>query len=209
MKLFYPYSILVNKCGGSCNDINNFCAKLCVPDVVKNMNVKTFNKISRTNETRYVSWHKTCNNKQRWSKDKFICEYKELIDKERQDEGFIQNPSKCEYERDKSCDVRQYLNYESCKCKKNLIDKLVEKCSENIDVNELIYNATLNNHGKVCNFCTICIALLVILLVISHIFYDKYKRQSLAIFFIISISFSCYYILIIVVLLTLMLILKQ
>ena len=45
MKLFYPYSIPVNKCSGSCNDINNFYAKVCVPDVVKNMNIKIFNKI--------------------------------------------------------------------------------------------------------------------------------------------------------------------
>ena len=29
--LFYPYNILVNKCSGSCNDVNNFCIKLYVP----------------------------------------------------------------------------------------------------------------------------------------------------------------------------------
>ena len=58
--LFYSYGILVNKCSSSCNDINNFYAKLCVLDVVKNMNIKLFNQISRTNETRYVSWHETC-----------------------------------------------------------------------------------------------------------------------------------------------------
>ena len=53
--LFYPYNILVNKFSGSCNDINNFYAKLCVPDVVKNMNIKVFNQILRNNETRFVS----------------------------------------------------------------------------------------------------------------------------------------------------------
>ena len=31
---FYPYSILVNKCSGSCNNINDPYAKLCIPDVV-------------------------------------------------------------------------------------------------------------------------------------------------------------------------------
>ena len=30
-----------------------------VPDVSKNMNVKVFNLISRTNETRYIKWHET------------------------------------------------------------------------------------------------------------------------------------------------------
>ena len=53
--LFYPYSIAVNKCSGSCNDIDNSYAKLCVSHVVKNMNIKVFNQISRVNETRHVS----------------------------------------------------------------------------------------------------------------------------------------------------------
>ena len=39
--LFYPFSILVSKCNGSCNNINDPYAKLCVSDVVKN--VKVFN----------------------------------------------------------------------------------------------------------------------------------------------------------------------
>ena len=37
---FYPYSVKISKCSGSCNNINDPYAKLCVPDVVKNMNVK-------------------------------------------------------------------------------------------------------------------------------------------------------------------------
>ena len=51
---FYPYSILVNKCSDSCNNINDPYAKLCVPDVFKNINVKVFNLMSRTNETRHI-----------------------------------------------------------------------------------------------------------------------------------------------------------
>ena len=50
--LFYPYSIFVNKCSGSCNDINDPYAQLRVPDVAKDMNIKVFNLMSRTNETR-------------------------------------------------------------------------------------------------------------------------------------------------------------
>ena len=33
--LFYPYNMLVNKCGRSCDTINNPMAKLCVPGIVK------------------------------------------------------------------------------------------------------------------------------------------------------------------------------
>ena len=58
--VFYPFSIKINKCSGSCNRINDPYAKLCVPDVVKNINVKVFNLMSRINETRHIIWHETC-----------------------------------------------------------------------------------------------------------------------------------------------------
>ena len=51
---FYPYRIKIKKCSGTCNDINDPYAKLCVPDIVKNINVKVFNLMSRTNETRHI-----------------------------------------------------------------------------------------------------------------------------------------------------------
>ena len=47
--MFYPYSITINKCLGSCNTINDPYAKLCFPDTIKNINVKVFNLMSRTN----------------------------------------------------------------------------------------------------------------------------------------------------------------
>ena len=53
--LFYPYSIKVNKCSRSCNNINDPYAKLCVLDIIKNMNVKVFNLMSRINETRQIT----------------------------------------------------------------------------------------------------------------------------------------------------------
>ena len=41
--VFSPFSIKTNKCSGSFNNINNPHAKLCVPDIVKKLNVKAFN----------------------------------------------------------------------------------------------------------------------------------------------------------------------
>ena len=90
--IFYPFSIKIKKCSGSCNNINNPYAKICVPDVIKDLNVKVFNLMSRTNETRFIKWHETCkcicrldgitcNSKQRWNENKCMCECKELIDK--------------------------------------------------------------------------------------------------------------------------------
>ena len=127
--LFYPCSIKVNKYSDSCNNINDPYSKLCIPDAVKNINIKVFNLMSRTNEARHIKWHETCkcrcrldasvcNNKQRWNNDKCSCECKELIDKGICDKGFIWNPSNCECKCDKSCDVGEYLVYVNCKCRK-------------------------------------------------------------------------------------------
>ena len=127
--IFYPFSIKTRKCSGNCNNINNPYANICVPDVVKYLNVKVFNLMSRTNETSHIKWNETCkceygldamvcNNKQRCNNDKCRCECKELIDKCVCDKGYIWNPSNCECECDKSCDIGEYLDYENCKCKK-------------------------------------------------------------------------------------------
>ena len=51
---FYPFSIKINKCSGNCNNINDSYTKICVPDIVKNLNVKVLNLMSKTNETRHV-----------------------------------------------------------------------------------------------------------------------------------------------------------
>ena len=91
--LFYPYSIKVNKCSSSCNNINDPYSKLFIPDFVKNINVKVFIPMSRTNETRHIKWHETCkckcrldasvcNNKQRWNNDNCRCELKNWLAKE-------------------------------------------------------------------------------------------------------------------------------
>ena len=56
---FFPFSVKRSKCSSSCNNINNPREKLCVPDVVKNFNVKAFSLVSGTNETRCIAWHET------------------------------------------------------------------------------------------------------------------------------------------------------
>ena len=50
---FYSYSVQINTCSGNYNNINDPYAKLCVPDVVKNINNKVFNLMSRANEKRH------------------------------------------------------------------------------------------------------------------------------------------------------------
>ena len=104
--MFFSFSIKTSKCCGSCNNINNPLATLCVPDVAKNLNGKLFNLVSETNETRRIEWHETCkfkcrfehsicNNKQRLNDDKCRCTCKELINKRVGDKGFAWSPSNC------------------------------------------------------------------------------------------------------------------
>ena len=82
--VFFPCSAETSKCGGSCNNINYPYAKVCVSDIMKNLNIKVFDLMSRINQTRFIEWHETCkceckfgenicNNKQRWNKNK--CRY--------------------------------------------------------------------------------------------------------------------------------------
>ena len=55
--LFYSYSVKINQCINSCNNINNLYATLCIFDAIHCINVEVFNLISRTNETRHTKWH--------------------------------------------------------------------------------------------------------------------------------------------------------
>ena len=41
--VFFPFSIKTSKFSGICNNVNDPYAKVCIPDVVKNLNVKAFN----------------------------------------------------------------------------------------------------------------------------------------------------------------------
>ena len=52
--IFYPFSVKINRCSDNCNSINDPYAKICVPDVAKNLNGKIFNLMSRTNESRSI-----------------------------------------------------------------------------------------------------------------------------------------------------------
>ena len=73
--IFYPFSIKINKCGGNCNDISDPYARICIPDTVKKLNVKVFNLMSLTNETRHIKWYETC--KCICRLDKIVCNSKQ------------------------------------------------------------------------------------------------------------------------------------
>ena len=84
------------------------------------------------------------------------------------DKGFIWNPSNCECECEKFCDVEEYLDHKNCKCRKRFIDKLVGEYSENIYGSGMIYNGALNDYGNICNSFTAYIVELVIFFKYKH-----------------------------------------
>ena len=145
---------------------------------LKNLNVKVFNIMSRTNETRHIEWHETCecefkfganigNYKQRRNKDKCRCEYKELYDKGMGNKEFIWNPSKCECDCDKVCDVGKYLDYENCKCRKKLVAPLIEECTETVEEVKLAKITLAENENSYK--CSSCIVHIVLMTVVSTI----------------------------------------
>ena len=175
--VFFPYSIKINKCSGSCNNINDPFARLCVPDIVKTINVKVFNLMSRINETRQIVWHETCkcicrltkaicNSKKIWNKCKCRYECKEdLINKLSCDRGYIWNPSTYECECDKMCGIGEYLDYKNCVCRKSIINKLVVECVSVVDGDKL-YDEKSMILVDDCPSCTFYVVLFLIFLLI-------------------------------------------
>ena len=154
--------------------------------------------MSFNNQTKHIEWQETCkckcrldasvcNNKQKWNKDKCACECREeLNDKQSCDKGFIWNPSNCNSECDKSCEIGEYLDYPNFKCRRKKADLLVEECSKNIDENEMIYNETLNVSltDYKCNSCSLYIVLFavflraIVIFIAVFIYFCWYSKKS-------------------------------
>ena len=182
--LFYPYNVLVNKCSGSCDTINNPMAKLCVPGIVKRVNMQVYNFLMGLNETRNVLWHESCkcvcklnlsvsNNKSIWNSDTCRCDCNEdfagIINCTK---GYTCNPSTCECQCDAWCKPGQYLDHKNCVCKNKLVGRVIEKCTSVINetmINNNKDNITNNNNTYLILFIVFLIGF--ILFLIGSIYY--------------------------------------
>ena len=159
--LFYPY-VLVNKCSGSCNTLDNPMTKLCVPNVIKRVNMQVYNFLMRLNETRNVLWHESCkcvcklnssvcNNKQIWNDDTSRCDCNEdFTDIISCDKGYTWNPSTCKCQCDTWCKQGQYLDHKNCICKNKLIGRIIEECISIIN-ETMINNKDSGNNNTLQN----------------------------------------------------------
>ena len=143
--LFYPYNVLVNKCSGSCNTLDDHMGKLCFPNIVKRVNMKVSNFLMRLNETRNVLWHErfkcvcrlnssVCNDKQIWNSDTCKCDCDEdFAGTINCIKGYMWNPSICACECDIWCKLGQYLDHKNCVCKNKLIGAVITECTSLIN----------------------------------------------------------------------------
>ena len=106
--------------------------------------------------------------------------------------GSIWNPSNRECECDKSCGVGEYLDYENCKCRKKLYDKLIEECTKTVEEVELakitsteLHLAEHENKHK-CSSCTLYIVLFSIIFTVkveigsSFLYFRWYSEKDIA-----------------------------
>ena len=148
--LFYPYNVLVNKCSGSCDTLDSPMAKLCVPNIIKRINMKVYNFLMRLNETRNVLWHESCKCVCRLNSS--VCNSKEISNSDtcrcdcNEDfagiinciKGCTCNPSTCECQCDIWCKPGQYLDDKNCVCKNKLVGRIIVECTSVI--NETMMN---------------------------------------------------------------------
>ena len=103
----------------------------------------------------------------------------------------IWNPSNCECECDKSCDVAEYLDNENCKCSNKLVDKLIEKCTENIDeakiaeITSMELHSTENENNHKCSSCVMYTVLFSIIFTMNigigsyFLYFHSYLKKGI------------------------------
>ena len=168
--LFYPYNVLVNKCSGSYNTLDNPMAKLFVPNVIKRVNMQVYNFLMRLNETRNVLWHESCkcvcklnssvcNNKQIWNSDTCRCDCNEdFVGIINCTKRYTWNESTCECQCDMLCKPGLYLDHKNCVCKNKLIGRVIEECTS------IINETMINNKDNITNNNTYLILFIVFLI---------------------------------------------
>ena len=190
--LFYPY-VLVNKCSGSCNTINDPMARLCVPNIIKRINMKVYNFLMRLNETRNALWHESCkcvcklnlsvcNNKQIWNSDTCRCDCNEdfasIIDC---DKGYAWNPSTCECQCDMWCKPDQYLDHKNCICKNKLIGRVIEECTSITNETMINNKDNIDNNNTITNifiglFSVVMFSIIVCFCIFAYFKWIKCKK---------------------------------
>ena len=57
---YYPFAVDLDRYVGSCNILDDLSKRVCVPNKTKDLNLNVFNIITRINESKILTWHKSC-----------------------------------------------------------------------------------------------------------------------------------------------------
>ena len=186
--LFYQHNVLVNKCSGSCDTLDNPMAKLCVPNIIKRINMKVCNFLMRLNETRNVLWHESCkcvcrlnssvcNSKQIWNSDTCRCNCNEdfagIINCTK---GYMWNPSTCECQCDIWCKSGQYLDNKNCVCKNKLVGRVIAECTSVINETMINDNKNIDNNTTIIFISLFSVLLFIVITCFCIFAYFKWFK---------------------------------
>ena len=189
----YPYNVLVNKCSGSCDTINNPIATLCVPDIIKRVNMYVYNFLVMLNKTRSVLWHESCkyvcklnspvcNNKQIWNSDTCRCDcngdFASIINCTK---GYTWNPSTCECQCDTWCKPGQYLDHKNCICKNKLIGRITEECTNIFNETMINNKDNIDNDNTITNIFIVLFSIVMFILIVCScvfIYFKWFKNKN-------------------------------
>ena len=191
--LFYLYNVLENKCSGSCDTLDNPMARLCVPNIIKRINMKVYNFLMILNETRNVLWHQSCkcvcrlnssvcNNKQIWNSGTCRCDCNEdFASITNCTKGYTWNPSTCECQCDMWHKSGQYLDYKNCICKNKLIGRVIAECTSVINETMINNKNNIDNNNTITNifiglFSVVMFAVIVCFCVFAYFKWFKGKK---------------------------------
>ena len=144
---------------------------------------------------RHIKWHETCKCKCRIDASVIINKGGMKIDAGVNVKNWLRKVyvikdlfriQVIECECDKLCVVGEYLDYENCKCRKKLVDKLVEECTENVKEVILVKITSAedeNNHKNKCCSCTLYIVFFSIMFTINvgigtYFVYHKHMNHN-------------------------------
>ena len=180
-------------------------SKICVPTIIKNVNMQVYNFLMRLNETRNILWHESCkcicklissvsNSKQIWNDDTCRCDCNEdfagIINCNK---GYMWNPSTCECQCDKWCKTGQYLDHKNCVFKNKLIGTVTEECTSVI--NETMINNKESGNNNICLILFIIFLIGFIVFLIGFIYYcrrSNFDRKKLRDFIYPKVKTSIY-----------------
>ena len=185
--LFYLYNVLVNKCSGSCNTLDDPMAKMCVPNIIKGINMKVYNFLMRLNETRNVLWHENCkcvcrlnssvcNNKQIWNSDTCRCDCNEdFASMINCTKGYMWNPSTCECQCDMWCKPGQYLDHKNCVCKNELIGRVIAEFTSVINETMMNNRDNEDNDNTITNIFIGLFSVLLFIGIVCFLVFAYFK----------------------------------